>query len=145
VRYLSAAMIAAVAGCGGAEDDLLALRAGHREAGKAAQTCTGGPAVTIRSAALDNPALDLTGLYVTVQQDGTTLAAGWTPFTVPDLCAGQDYTITAADYRNYRFSRWEDGNPTWLRRVAVQTSAAPPKAIARRSARRLSIAQTSVS
>jgi hypothetical protein len=124
VRYLSAALIAALAGCGGVEDDVLTLRADHREAGKAAQTCTGGSAVTIRSAALDNPALALTGLYVTVQQDGTTLAAGWTPFTVPDLCAGQDYAITAADYRNYRFSRWEDGNATWLRRVTVQTSAA---------------------
>ena len=120
MRYLSAALIAGLAGCGGVEDDLLALRAGRGKAAQAA--CPGGPAVTIRSAALDNPALDLTGLYVTVQQDGTTLAWGWTPVTVPDLCAGQDYTITAADYRNYRFSRWEDGNATWLRRVNFQTS-----------------------
>jgi hypothetical protein len=118
-------MITALAACGGAEEDLFALRAGHRAASETAPArCPGGPAVTIHSAALDNPALDLTGLYVTVQQNGTTLAAGWTPFTVPDLCAGQDYTITAADYRNYRFSRWEDGTASWLRSVKVQTSAA---------------------
>ena len=106
-------------------DDPSASRTGELSRSELAQSlCLGGLALTIRSAALDNPALDLTGLYVTVQQNGTTLAAGWTPFTVPDLCAGEDYTITAADYRNNRFARWEDGTTTWLRHVSFQTNAA---------------------
>jgi hypothetical protein len=85
--------------------------------------CPGGATIHIQSAALDNPAVSLTGLYVTVQQDGTTLATGWTPFTASDLCGGQQYTITAADYRNNRFKRWEDGTATSFRLVTVQPGA----------------------
>jgi hypothetical protein len=125
VKRLAAAMIAAVASCGGGQDDLLPSRTGRLAARALAQAvCPGGPAITIQSAAWDNPATSLSGLYVTVQQDGTTLATGWTPLIVRDLCAGQDYTITAANYQNNRFAHWEDGTTTWFRRVNVQGSAA---------------------
>ncbi|HWE23205.1 MAG TPA: hypothetical protein VG496_04615, partial [Myxococcales bacterium] len=91
--------------------------------GKLAQVCSGGATIEIDSAALDNPSVSLTGLYVTVQQDGTTLATGWTPFVASDLCVGAQYTITAADYRNYRFKRWEDGDATWIRRITAEPGA----------------------
>ena len=125
-RLLPALMIAGVAGCGGAPDD--SLGPSSRNAGRAAIApaeagCPGGPAITIQSAAWDNPSASLTGLFVTVQQGGTTIATGWTPFTAPDLCAGQDYTITAADYENNRFAHWEDGDPTRFRTINLQTSA----------------------
>jgi hypothetical protein len=117
-------MVAALAGCGGAADGLLTLRAGETATGIAQGLCAGGPAITIESAARDNPAMSLTGFYVTVQLDGTTLASGWTPFTAPDLCAGEEYTITAADYQRYHFVAWQDGAATWSRRVILQGSAA---------------------
>jgi len=100
---------------------LVAAAAGARPA--AASVCPGGPAISIASVARDNPATSLTGLYVTVQQMGAIVAAGWTPFTAPDLCAGQEYTITAADYRNNRFAQWDDGTLTWWRTIHLQDSA----------------------
>jgi hypothetical protein len=42
---------------------------------------------------------------------------------VPDLCDGRDYTITAADYENNRFARWDDGTTSWFRTVNVQNGA----------------------
>ena len=117
-------MIAALVGCGGAPCDPWISRQDALTVSLAAQGgCAGGPAIAIRSAARDNPATPLTGLYVTVQQQGTILASGWTPFTASDLCAGQEYTITAADYGSYRFAAWEDGTATWFRRVALDASA----------------------
>jgi hypothetical protein len=118
-------MIAALAGCGGQPGDLLASRQSERIVADAAQdACPGGATLSIYSAARDNPATSLTGLYVTVQLNGMTLAAGWTPFTAADLCTGQEYTITAADYQRYRFAQWQDGTPTWSRRVTLQGSSA---------------------
>jgi len=85
--------------------------------------CPGGASITIGSAARDNPATPLTGLYVTVQQGGTAIATGWTPLSVPDLCAGADYSITAADYQSYRFSHWDDGTESAARTITLQGSA----------------------
>jgi hypothetical protein len=126
-RILSAVIIAGVVGCGGAAGDsqeASSRTAAHETSESVQALCAGGPAITIESAAWDNPHTSLTGLYVTVQQSGTTLATGWTPLTIPDLCAGQQYTITAADYQNNRFAHWEDGTTTWFRSVNIETSAA---------------------
>jgi hypothetical protein len=116
-------MLAAALACGGPPQQAEQASLGTGASRLAQAVCPGGATIRIDSSALDNPATSLTGLYVTVQQDGTTLASGWTPFTASDLCAGQQYTITAADYRNYRFTRWEDGTATSFRRVTVEPTA----------------------
>ena len=125
-NVLSGLIVAGAAACGGPSDAL--LEASSPATARIASTftqapCPGGVAITIESAAWDNPATILTGLYATVQQSGTTLVAGWTPLTVSDLCAGQEYTITAADYQNNRFAHWENGTTASFRPVSVQASA----------------------
>ena len=87
-----------------------------------AHACPGGPSITLQSAAWDNPGASLTGLYVTVQQSGTAIATGWTPLTVANLCADQEYVITAADYESYRFAHWENGTTGWSRTIALHAS-----------------------
>src|SRR5919108_4073635 len=116
-------MLAAALACGGPPQQAEQASLGTGASRLAQAVCPGGATIRIDSSALDNPATSLTGLYVTVQQGGTTLATGWTPFTASDLCAGQQYTITAANYRNNRFARWEDGTATWFRLVTVQPGA----------------------
>jgi hypothetical protein len=120
-RIMSAVLIAAGVGCGGAQEGSLEPTA--RVSSSTQALCSGGPSITIQSAAWDNPSMNLTGLYVTVQQDGATLASGWTPLSVSGLCGGQSYMITAADYKNYRFAHWDNGATASSRTVTLQNSA----------------------
>jgi hypothetical protein len=122
----SAAMIAAVVGCGGTQENANEADPGtiaRRMRDPAQAVCSGGPSITIQSVGWDNPGSALTGMSVTVQQGGVTLASGSTPFTVADLCSGESYTITVADDRNGRFAHWENGAATASRTVTLQTSS----------------------
>jgi len=115
----------AVAACGGPAS--LSPETSERSLSVPTSTdasCPGGPSISFQSAARDNPASPLTGLYVTVQQAGIAIATGWTPLTVADLCADQDYVITAADYRSYRFAAWEDGTHSAARTITLRGSIA---------------------
>jgi hypothetical protein len=125
-RIRSALIIAAIVGCGGAQENTDEASPGtiaRKMRDPAQAICSGGPSMTIQSAAWDNPGSALTGMSVTVQQGGETVAAGSTPLTVSDLCSGQSYTLTAADERKGRFAHWENGAATASRTVTLQTSA----------------------
>jgi spherulation-specific family 4 protein len=125
-RILSALTIAGLAGCGGIEGDPRQTSRAFditTSSDSSQATCSGGPSIAIQSAAWDNPSTSLTGLAVTVQQNGATIATGSTPLTVPDLCAGQSYTIAVEDYQSERFAHWESGLTSSSRVVTVQTSA----------------------
>jgi hypothetical protein len=118
-------MIAGVVGCGGTQGDTQETYRGMpaRTTSDSSQAlCSGGLSITIQSVAWDNPSTSLTGLYVTVQQGATTVATGWTPLTVSDLCAGQAYTITAANYKSERFAHWENGATSSSRTIALETN-----------------------
>jgi hypothetical protein len=118
-------MIAPLIGCGGTQNDRPEASPGMsaRKSNDLSQgVCSGGPSIAVQSVAWDNSSASLTGLQVTVQQGATTVATGSTPFTVSDLCAGESYTITAANYRNQRFAHWENGATASSRNVTLQTS-----------------------
>ncbi len=55
----------------------------------------------------------VTGLYVTVLQNGTPFATGYTTLSFT-ATSGDTYAITAANYGSYTFSQWSTGstNPT---------------------------------
>jgi spherulation-specific family 4 protein/List-Bact-rpt repeat protein len=70
--------------------------------------------LTVNSVDLNgNP---ITGLWTTVQSNGTTLATGYTPFTY-NASTGTKYTVTVANYGSYTFSHWEDGSTNSARTI----------------------------
>jgi hypothetical protein len=122
-RIFPALMVVAVVGCGGQGDSAQSASKTTAPTMLSAQAiCSGGPTITVGSVAWDNPSMSLTGLSVTVQQNGAPVAAGSTPLTVADLCAGQSYTITVSNYQNERFAHWENGATSASRDITLQTS-----------------------
>src|ERR1051326_6522091 len=63
----------------------------------------------------------LTGMYLLLQQNGATVATGFTPqsFTVTP---GQQYSITPSDYTNAYFSQWSDGTTARTKTVTATTA-----------------------
>jgi len=64
--------------------------------------------ITVLSKYVDGTSL--TGMYVTLQQNGATIATGFTPKTFTAVTAGKQYTIIPADYTNAYFNKWSDGS-----------------------------------
>ncbi len=67
--------------------------------------------LTVRSAGLDGS--PVTGLWTVISHDGST-ATGFTPIRYTGD-AGERYTITVADYRNYIFDHWDSGSTSRAR------------------------------
>lgn len=63
--------------------------------------------VTVYSTDLSgNP---ISGLWTTIQSNGSVVASGFTPISFP-ATAGASYTVCVANYANYVFDHWADGN-----------------------------------
>jgi hypothetical protein len=62
--------------------------------------------ITVTSAYNDGKGL--TGMYIVLQQNGNTIATGFTPVTF-NVNLGQSYMIIANDYINAYFNHWSDG------------------------------------
>lgn len=68
---------------------------------------TGTTEVTV--SAVDSSGSPVTGLAVTIWQDGVLYAVSYTPANI-DLTTGTTYLIAAAGYGNYTFSHWNTGS-----------------------------------
>ena len=73
-----------------------------------------GPAITVNSIYANGSAVS--GLYVTLSQNGTTTASGFTPAAF-SVTSGQTYSVTAEDYTNAYFSHWSNG--AWTRSISI--------------------------
>src|SRR6185437_3577180 len=63
----------------------------------------------------------ITGLWTTLVSGGTTIQTGYTTKTFT-VTTGNQYTVTVANYQNYVFDHWSDGN-TNPNRVITPTQA----------------------
>ena len=70
---------------------------------------SGKTAVTV--SAVDSNGTTLTGLSISVWQDGVLEGISYAPATF-DLTTGSSYIIIASDYGGYTFSHWASGGVT---------------------------------
>ncbi len=68
---------------------------------------TNGSAITVNSVYANGSSVS--GLYVTLSQNGATTASGFTPATF-SVTSGQTYSVTAEDYTNAYFNHWSNGD-----------------------------------
>jgi hypothetical protein len=62
----------------------------------------------------------ISGLWITIQAGGSTVATGFTPLTYA-AAPGTQYTVSAADYQNYAFYYWSDtGSTNRFRLISIQ-------------------------
>ncbi|CUR52255.1 putative spherulin 4 [Nitrosotalea devaniterrae] len=80
-----------------------------------------GP-VSLKVKAVDLSGNVITGLWTTLVSGGTTLQSGYTTMTF-SVTPGTQYTVTVANYQNYVFDHWSDGN-TNPHRTITPTQAA---------------------
>src|SRR4029077_17344679 len=65
----------------------------------------------------------ITGMWTTIQSGSTTLTTGFTPLT-STVTAGNQYTVTAANYQTTIFNHWDDGSTNPSRTITPTTSTA---------------------
>ena len=76
----------------------------------------GSATITVNSQYINGNVLN--GMYTILQQNGQTIATGFTPVTF-SVTSGESYTVTADDYTNAYFNYWSTGQAT--RTISVTT------------------------
>ncbi|HEX5359316.1 MAG TPA: hypothetical protein VFW99_05320, partial [Candidatus Nitrosotalea sp.] len=77
--------------------------------------------VSLKVKTIDLSGKVITGLWTTLVSGGTTIQTGYTTKTFT-VTTGNQYTVTVANYQNYVFDHWSDGN-TNPNRVITPTQA----------------------
>ena len=79
---------------------------------------TGQYDITVKSADISNNAL--TGYYITIDSNGSTIKSGFTPLTYIGSTGGT-YVVTAHDYGTVVFDHWDDGSTSATRQITLNS------------------------
>ncbi len=80
----------------------------------ASSTTSAGASSSVSVSSVDLWGNSVAGMWTTWNQNGTTLATGYTPTTFTGA-TGSTYDLTVANYGSYVFCHWQDGSTNWDR------------------------------